>query len=515
MAKTNIQLFETSGYLFLDVPDTKLGKILNEVLALGRRFPEIIEAVIKDLELAGKNAKMNRLRVREWEQAHTPDLPWESIVPAGDLNAGDLCLEQGRPRMPSEVVYVFLALRGYLGSVSDQKAAEQFADSITLRNYFETKNIRMPAPRTILDNVSHVTQDTRDLIFDCQMTAVTEDGLDDLRKMTADSTSVWSNSQWPTDSEMICKLLERVYRKGRVLHAFGLPRFRQWKLPAWLKKLDQLSFKIANCSGKPRSRRKRKKLYREVRRIAQKAVVRLDSEWNLVQESYAPEAVSPLVRDRLSRFFSGMQEDLAAVERVCEYNRKRIEEDVSVPSAEKVLSVSDPDVAMIVKGGREPVLGYKPQLARTQHGFISAVIFETGNVSDAKSLMPLAEKHQTSTGIWPEIIVADDGYASRPNRKELLAQGTLQVSFSGGTGKKVMPEEEWDDPDFLALRNSRSAVESVIFTLKHCFNFDRVRRRGIAAVRQELTENIIAHNFWRMALMRERKGKPPALAAAG
>ena len=107
-------------------------------------------------------------------------------------------------------------------------------------------------------------------------------------------------------------------------------------------------------------------------------------------------------------------------------------------------------------------------------------------------------------------MVADDGYASAANREILLAAGTTQVSFSGGTEKKVMPAEEWDDPDFLALRNSRSAVESVMFTLKYCFNFDRVRRRGIKAVREELSEKIIVHNFRRMTLMRERKRKPPA-----
>ena len=510
MAKTKIHDFNPSGYLFLDVPDTKLAKIIDEALSLGSRFSEITEAIEEDLERAGKKAKFDRLRVHRWEQSKNPDLPWDSLPEEKEVRLAELSLETGRPRMIAETVYLFLVLRGYFGSVSDQHAAERFRDSITVRNYFETRGIKIPAPRTIMDNLSHVSQATRDLIISCQMTAVINDGLDALDYVTLDSTSVWSNSQWPTDSEMINKIVERAYRTGQKMYLFRLPNFREWKLPTWLKKLDKLSFEIANCAGKRGSRRKRKKFYRKVRHIGLKAVARLESELSMVETAYKPGDCGPLVSDRLTKIFLNMRQDFEDVRRICDYNCKRIEEDISVPSAEKVLSIADPDAAMIVKGGRQPVLGYKPQLVRTREGFVSAAIFEAGNVSDAKSLVPLVEQHRRNTGVWPETVVADDGYASSANRKEMLDGGTAKVSFSGGTGKKIMPDEEWDDPDFLALRNSRSAVESVMFTLKYCFSFDRVRRRGMEAVREELSEKIIAHNFWRMALMRERKGKPPA-----
>lgn len=511
MTKTNIHDFNLSGHLFLDVPDTKLVKTINEALDLSSHFPEIIEAVENDLEWAGKKAKFDRLRERRWKQSQNPDLPWDSLPEEKEVGIAELSLETGRPRMIAEAVYLFLVLRGYFGSVSDQRAAERFTDSITVRNYLETRNIKLPAPRTILDNLSHVSQATRDLIILRQMKAVSNDALDNLDSITVDSTSVWGNSQWPTDSEMINKIVERAYRTGQKMHLFGLPNFREWKLPTWLKELDKLSFEIANCAGKSGSRRKRKKLYRKVRHIGIKAVARLESELSIVQDAYSPESCSPLLGDRLKQMFLNLQQDFKDVRRICEYNRKRLEEDVSVPSTEKVLSVADPDASMIVKGGREPVLGYKPQLVRTREGFVSAAIFETGNVSDAKSLVPLVEQHKRNTGVWPKTVAADDGYASASNRKQLLDGETAKVSFSGGTGKKIMPAEEWDDPDFLALRNSRSAVESVMFTLKYCFNFDHVRRRGIEAVKAELSEKIIAHNFWRMTLLRERKGKPPVV----
>ena len=79
MAKNKIHAVNPSDYLFLDVPDTKLGEIINEALNFSRNFPKIIEAIEKDIELAGKNTKFNRLRMRQWEHSQNPDLPWDSL----------------------------------------------------------------------------------------------------------------------------------------------------------------------------------------------------------------------------------------------------------------------------------------------------------------------------------------------------------------------------------------------------------------------------------------------------
>jgi hypothetical protein len=39
---------------------------------------------------------------------------------------------------------------------------------------------------------------------------------------------------------------------------------------------------------------------------------------------------------------------------------------------------------LIQKGNRNAVIGYKPQVIRSEAGFISAIIVKEGNVSDSK-----------------------------------------------------------------------------------------------------------------------------------
>lgn len=504
MTKLNLAVVEPTCQLLFDVPDTKLGNILQESLDLSRRHPRILCLVEADLEAAARESKKTRLLEKRFQAEMTPSLPIDDLPPSAELNAQDLALGVGRPRMPAEVVYLFISVRGYLSSVTDQVAAEIIRDSTTVRRYFAERGLCVPAARTILDNLSHVSQATRDAIIDCQMDAVLEDGLDDFKKMTVDSTAVKGNNRWPVDSALIHDHVRRIFLTGEKLDRFGLPTFREWHIPRWLKELHNLDFQASLCGGKPGSRKARKKLYREIRATAEKAVARMEKELAIVMESYCPEMFSPRVREQLNRIFEGMKEDIEKVRVICEYNHKRMEEEVSAPSAEKILTMADPDAAIIVKGDRDPTLGYKPQVIRTGNGFVSGMILEQGNTSDSGSFQELVELHFNRTRVLPESVSADDGYASKENRDTVLGKGVGKVSFSGSKGRRIIPDEQWDTPGYLELRKERSAVESVIFTLKYVFDFDRARRRGLAEVKEELTEKIIAHNFWRMALLRKR-----------
>ncbi len=78
------------------------------------------------------------------------------------------------------------------------------------------------------------------------------------------------------------------------------------------------------------------------------------------------------------------------------------------------------------------------------------------------------------------------------------------VSIGGAKGKKITQEIEWDSPEYQQARNARSGVESIIFVLRYKFHLDSFTRRGLEGVTAELTEKVIAHNFWRIAYLRRK-----------
>ena len=131
----------------------------------------------------------------------------------------------------------------------------------------------------------------------------------------------------------------------------------------------------------------------------------------------------------------------------------------------------------------------------SKNGFISSLIIELGNGADAKYLVPLVEKHIKNSGVIPEFVSGDDGYSSANGRKGCLKLGVKDVCFSGAKGKKILGEELWNHKKYTEERNNRSAVESLMFSLKYVVHFGRMRRRGIKAVKSEMLGKIIAYNY--------------------
>ena len=87
------------------------------------------------------------------------------------------------------------------------------------------------------------------------------------------------------------------------------------------------------------------------------------------------------------------------------------------------------------------------------------------------------------------------------------------VSISGAKGKKLTVLEDWDSELYQDARRCRSAVESLMFTIKDGFAFGELGRRGIDAVRDELLEKVLAYNCCRTILMKKRKQEMLELAA--
>ena len=162
------------------------------------------------------------------------------------------------------------------------------------------------------------------------------------------------------------------------------------------------------------------------------------------------------------------------------------------------MSISDADAAYISKGQRIPVIGYKPQIARSQNGFICGYLTPEGNAADSAMLIPTVKNVISTTGIIPLIVSTDDGYASKENVDILKNTYKVPVvSINGAKGKKLTGED-WNTTVYINARRQRSAAESGMFTLKYNHCFGQLKRRGIQAVHAEELEKVIAYNFVHM-----------------
>jgi len=497
----------------LPVPDTEFRDFIEEIERLPEINPGILNAIEKDLDANARAKKQLRLADKKFYESHTSDFPTIEIDET-ELCSDEIEVGTGRPRMSADLVYLFLMIRSFLGgSLSSKKSRLFLRESMTLYTYFETRRLKMPGTTTILDNINLVSIETLNMIYDEQIKLVLDEGLDDFLKLTIDSTAVRANSSWPTDAKILTGLLVRVDNLGQKMEYFNLVNFRQFRVPCWLKEMDKLVFKICLTAGKAKSKGKIKKHYRKLLKRGGKVISTFTSELNRFEQKLKINSLPPSRRIILTRILDQIRTDLSDAERVIEYTGERVFHDKGLPAKDKILSLSDGSAAYIKKGARVAVIGYKPQLVRSANGFVTSLTVPAGNTADSNELVPAIQSSIKRTGIIAELISTDDGYASAEGRNKILAMGINDISISGAKGKKLTDAEDWDSEIYKNARGDRSAVESLMYTIKDGFDFGELSRRGIDAVQSELTEKVLAYNFCRIILMRKRKREALDIAA--
>jgi len=497
--------------LFLVPPgESEFFEFLEEAHLLVEGNRTILDAIDADLDLHGKRKKALRLEDREWNQTRNQPLPSLGHE-ATPVVAETLQLEGGRPRTDAYVVYLFLVGRGFFGGFKSSEATTLVLESTTLRVLLANQGSTLPGRSTLTELANAVSPATREMILDAQLRVVLRENWDDFKMMTQDSTAVEGNVLWPTDSRLMVDLVARLHRRGGRLDAFGLPNFSK----AWnAKVLGVMSLLDRDINLGQKRTRTRRHLYRKLLKKAHRAIELLAPQVEKTRKALRDLEMLPSMRVRAERVVSWLESDLHSLRRVVACCEARILRDEKVPVADKVLSVSDPDVGFIAKGGRQSVVGYKPQLARSGNGFVTGLIVPQGNASDSCQLVPMFDQVVKRTGVTPETVSVDDGYSSRTGRETVKSRGPKVVSISGSKGKKITPTAEWDSEEYAVARDDRSAVESLMFTIKHGFDFGRVARRGLDSVQAELLEKVLAYNFCRMAACRRAEDTPDLALAA-
>lgn len=516
------------GQLFLEPPDTKLLTVLTEARRVYERYPTIGQLIEADLDAYGKRLKATRLADEAFADQRDQDaLPMDGAVLDGTegVVATTLKLQVGRPRTPAIVVYLALVFRGLKGSLSNECSWEHFIDSQTVQYFLSPYVPCVPARSTLLTLVNAISESTLTHLHDCQLKEAMNEGLDDMRVQTIDSTAIASNSAWPCDIQLIARSIERAWRLSEALPRWGVAAFPSgWPLK-WLPELQ--SAKVAILLYKGKEKGKKRRLINRFVSCADRFLNWLHREYDKREAAILSCSLCPSQRDKLRSLWRRLGHDLADADILLNYyahkslkalekrtaeegdstvlSKTAEEQDLAREKWEKIFSLSDGSAAFIVKGDRHPVFGYKAQFSRSAEGFITAVKVPEGNDADSNQLIPMVKEHIARTGVMPCLVSADDGYASGPHRDYLKTLGIEHVSISGAKGRRQTSEELWNSDLYVQARADRSAVESTIGHAKQSFALRRCHRRGIANVRSEILEKVIAFNFWRLPYVRQQK----------
>jgi hypothetical protein len=501
--------------LFLQPSDSDFYQCLIEGLGFVERYPEVLNLIEHDQDQHGLNKKRTRILDRACEHEALEQLPFLSHLSLSEVIEVDVNpLQIGRPRMNTLTVFFYLLSEAYLGGSTTSRISKNYlADSQTIYTFLTRHQLKVPGASTIHDNLRCISPVTIEKIFDLQVSMIKNDQLDSFEKIFIDSTSVHANSTWPTDSSIMLGLAKRLLKTLQNLYKKFSGDFGDKVLSRWIEELDKVDFEIVMVKGKKNAAVSRKKLYGKFLKKIGKFSLRIAKKMIDFREKYKYEELKFSKKQQIDVMIDIFSDSITDMLSVSEYCHKRIFDEEKISSREKILSLSDGDAAFIVKGQRDTVLGYKPQIAVSDNMFIASVIVPEGNAADSEMLTLTVEDVIERTGITPKLISTDDGYVSKENQERLKEQGIETVSFSGSKGKKLL-KEEWDKEEYVKGRKDRSKAESIMFSLKHLFDFGQLKRRGIDPVRAELTMKSVIYNFYHIAKKKKMDSKDPISISA-
>lgn len=497
--------FNAVALLFLAPADSDLLQFLREAYGLLAGCPALIERAEADLDAHGLGKKALRVADAAWVAERTAPLPGFTREPAF-IGPTRLTLAQGRPRTPGFVVLIALLLRGYFGAgFKSCDAATMMQESITLRVFFANLGLKMPGRSTLTELVNAISNETRLRALDAQAALVLGLGWDDFSTMLQDSTHVEGNTVWPTDSRLLVALVSRVLRVGASLARVNLPAFGSLVLNKHLAAMTTLDREIDMSKGTREGKRTRLKHYKSVLWRARRVHKLLNAAVAQVEAALTALDVLPSRRAMAERAVQRLRTDVDTLLLVIANCEARVIHEREVPMADKKLSVSDPDVGFIAKGQRVPVVGYKPQVARSGAGFVTGLLLPKGNAADSDQLVPMVNEVVRRTTVVPTVLSVDDGYASAANMAAMKARDIDVISINGSKGRALTARADWNSDEYVLARDQRSAIESLMFTLKQGFDFGEVARRGLVAAHGELLEKALAYNLCHLARMRRAK----------
>lgn len=505
----NRAVTHVQGVLFPIHEESNFCEAITMGLELYHSKPSIGAAIARDQDRLGLEKKRLRTLDAKWldAQANTSGIKLiEEEENQAEQMMGKL-LHTTKPRMDPEVVFIFVLVRSYLGSIKGEHAATFIKESMFLRNLLREYGLhKVPSASTILDQLNALSDETSTMLLQATIEMASQEV--DIKKVYIDSTRISADSTWPTESVTILQLLLRVNHGFEMLRddqiCVNLPSDR-WEL---LSEITSAAKSIALDMGKKGSKCRRNRYYKVIFKAAKKLIKYFGAGYSRIGDKL--QLLKPSVRERALAIAEMIEVDLHNADLCVQNAKSRVVKDKKVPAESKVLGCADPDAEIIAKGEKPLVFGYKPQIARSEQGFILSVLVPRGAASDQSMAVPITKDVIENLQKVPEAASFDDGYTDKDVLEKLTLLGIEKVSFSGSRAKRLLPEEDYESEFFQQLRNERSMAESTMSVLKCFFDLGRFRRRGLSAVTQELQGVATYHNLSLLAKIRRKDAKKKA-----
>jgi IS5 family transposase len=401
------------------------------------------------------------------------DLVMQDLSPQGTKS------KAGAKGMTAEQV-IRAAVVKQMFEFSYKDLAFHLVDSVSLKRFCHIGIGDKGFKKSVLcKNIKAISPQSWEAINQCLVRYAKDNGIEKGRQVRMDSTVVESNIHAPSDSTLLwdsVRVLARILAKTKDLFPRSGIVFQNHRRRA---KRRMLAIQHA------KNKKVRKQHYCDLLKVARDSV------------GYAQNCIDILhhLHDTVAMAVS---EDLKATVdlalRVIDQTEKRVLDGLTVPAAEKVVSIFEPHTDVIVKDRRDTFYGHKVYLSGGGSNLITDCVIEQGNPADSQLVKKMLNRHNEIYGQYPLKVAFDGSFASKDNLEAAKSMKIKDVCFSKKRGLQVedMCRSDWV---YNRLKRFRAGIESAISWIKRCFGFARCTWKGLRSFKSYVWTSVVSANL--------------------
>ena len=331
----------------------------------------------------------------------------------------------------------------------------------------------------------------------------------DLEDYFLDTTALKANVHFPVDWVLLRDGTRTLMKAVKLIRREGL-KARMEPPEQFLRRINRLSIEMTHSRRQRQSQKQRKRILRGMKKLV-KVVGRharrhrelLDQQWEKTDWT----------RAQAEQVLRRMDQVLELLPRAQQQAHERIIGGRQVDNAEKILSLYEPDIHVLVRGkaGAEVEFGNTVLLGENQQGIIlDYQIWKEPAPADVHLLVESLERVVVGLDWKVATVGADRGFASKAN-----TVGLQEAEIFDGICPRS-PEalqERMKDNRFVRLQKRRSQTEARISILQRGFLGRPMRAKGFDHRELALAWGVLTHNLWMFARLKRRKEEPLRQAA--
>jgi len=331
----------------------------------------------------------------------------------------------------------------------------------------------------------------------------------DLEEYFVDTTALKANVHFPVDWVLLRDATRTLMKAVTLIRREGL-KSRMEPPAEFLRRINRLCIEMTHSRRQPESRKERKRILRGMKKLVQvvgrharKHRDLLDREWEKTDWT----------RRQAKQVLGRIDQVLELLPRAQKQAHERIIGERKVDNAEKILSLYEPDIQVLVRGkaGAEVEFGNKLLLGENRQGIIlDYQLWPESAPADASVLVESLERVVGGLNRKMGAVGSDRGFASKANSGGLA----WAEIFDGLCPKSpVALKERMKEPRFVRMQKRRSQTEARISILQRGFLGRPMRAKGFAHRELAVAWGVLTHNLWMLARLKRERKEPMRQAA--